>query len=187
MRRRKSKEGLRAATRSRSLWPRQRDPLALGAFSAMAKKGKKKSKTRHLSHDERKSIRRLTRFFKIMHRGLDIVKINDDVWKDMEGTLRTLRRLALQQADATLAAVKELEKQTKHGPPMETLSNDTVADKIKLANQLLVQGMHWDKVDSALANATRLASSEDETLRGQWAFTGDELAAPPLPPDEPAH
>ena len=50
--------------------------MALGAFSAMAKKGKKKSKTRHLSHDERKGIRRLTRLFKIMHRGLDLSLIH---------------------------------------------------------------------------------------------------------------
>ena len=152
----------------------------------MAKKGKKRSKMRHLTKEQRKSIRRLMRFYTTMHKGLDLAKINDDVWKDMEGTLKALRRIALHQADAALELVKALEKQTKHGPDMETMSSDTITDKIKLANTLLAQGMHWDKVDGALSRATCLCSNEDETLRGPWEFTGAELAAPPQPPEEPA-
>ena len=161
--------------------------MALGTgAAAMTRKSKRKSKMRHLTSEERKSIGRLIRFYTTMHKGLALAKTNDEVWKDMEGTLKALQRIALHQATATLKHVKALEKQTKHGPDMNEMTSETISDKIKLANTLLTQGMHWDKVDGALLRARCLCANEDELLRCPREFTGAELAAPPQPPDEPA-
>ena len=145
----------------------------------MAKKRKSKDKSSHiLSMEERKGIRRLGRFCRTMHRGLVQAETNDQAWQDIVGAIKVIQRIAIIKNQDTLQLVKELENQTKKGPKAGELTSETVNDKIKLANTLIAQGMHWDKIEGALVRLHCLCKNEDEILRGHWEFTGPELAAP---------
>ena len=152
----------------------------------MAKKRKLKDKRSYnLSLEERKSIRRLSRFCRTMHKGLAQAETNDHAWQDIVGAIKIIQRIVLIKTQDTLHLVKELEKQTKKGPNLDELSSETVTDKIKLANTLIAQGMHWDKIDGALARVHCLCKNEDETLRGPWEFFCPELAVPKEQKEEP--
>ena len=154
----------------------------------MAKKRKSKDKSSHnLSMEKRKSIRRLSRFCRIVHKGLAQAETNDHAWQDIVGAIKIIQRIVLIKTQDTLHLVKELEKQTKKGPNTGELTSETVTDKIKLSNTLIAQGMHWDKIDGALALLHCLCKNEDEILRGPWAFTSPELAVPQGQTEEPDH
>ena len=68
----------------------------------------------------------------------------------MVGGIKIIRRITLLKSQDTLQIVKDLEKQTKKGPALEELSKEAVNDKVKIANSLIAQGMHWDKIEGAL-------------------------------------
>ena len=154
----------------------------------MAKKRKSKDKRSYnLSMEERKSIRRLSRFCRTMHKGLAQAETNDHAWQDIVGAIKIIQRIVLIKTQDTLHLVKELEKQTKKGPMMDELSSDTVTDKIKLANTLIAQGMHWDKIEGALVRLQGLCQNEDEILQGPWGFTCPELLPPTDTKDEEEH
>ena len=143
----------------------------------MAKKRKMKAKS-HLSAEERKGIKRISRFCTFMHRGLAQADTNDQAWHDMIGAIKVLQRIAIIKRQDTSHIVKTLEHQTTRGPKEGEVSPEAIRDKIKLANTLLAQGMHWDKIDGALVRLHCLCKNEDDILRGQWEFTSIELARP---------
>ena len=60
-----------------------------------------------------------------------------------------------------------------------------MTDKVKIANTLIVQGMHWDKIEGALVRLQCLCQNEDETLRGPWEFLCPELALPKEKKEQP--
>ena len=152
----------------------------------MAKKRKMKDKHEHsLPIETRKSIKKLSRFCRTMHKGLAQAETNDHAWQDIVGAIKIIQHIVLIKTQDTLHLVKELEKQTKKGPNLDELSSETLTDKIKLANTLIAQGMHWDKIEGALVRAHCLCKNEDETLRGPWEFTGPELAVPKEQTEEP--
>ena len=145
----------------------------------MAKKRKTKDKNnRILTTEERKGIKRICRFCNTMHRGHVQAETNDQAWQDIVGAIKVIQRIAIIKNQDTLQLVKELERQTKKGPKTGEISTEAVSDKIKLANTLIAQGMHWDKIEGALVRLHCLCKNEDEILRGHWEFTGPELAAP---------
>ena len=94
-----------------------------------------------------KEARKIAKFRRIMERALYFAEVNDSTWSDMVGAINTIQRVAILKAMDTLQSVKALEKQTKSGPDMTKMTSDTVADKIKLANQLIAQGTMWDKIE----------------------------------------
>ena len=146
----------------------------------MAKKRKTEGKSnRSLSWEERKGIRRITRFCNTMQRGRAQANTNDHAWQDIVGAIKVIQRIAIIKNQDTLQLVKELERQTKKGPKTGEISTEAVSDKIKLANALIAQGMHWDKIEGALVRLQCLCNNEDDFLRGQWEFSAPELAAPP--------
>ena len=170
---------VQAATRSRSAWLRpagsvgaRRDP------PAMAKKQKKwKDKRDHnQSNEERKRVWKHKRFRRAMLEGMAQAETNDHAWQDIVGAIQTIQRIVLIKSQNTLHVIKGLEKQTKYGPKSDELTKEAIQDKLKLANTLIAQGMHWDKIDGALVRAHSLCKNEDETLRGPWAFTDADLA-----------
>ena len=112
-----------------------------------------------------------------MQEGLAQAETNDHAWQDIVGAIQTIQRIVLIKSQNTLHLIKDLERQTKYGPKSDELSKEAIHDKLKLANTLIAQGMHWDKIDGALVRAHSLCKNEDETLRGPWAFTDPELAA----------
>ena len=129
------------------------------------------TKGKRLSKDER----RLKRFCRIMCKGQNISAINDETWTDFSGAVKTLQRLAWLKSVETSHAIKALEQQTKYGPAQDTLSQDTIEDKINIANQLIAQRLHWDKIEGALLRARCLCCNEDTTLRDPIRFKGAEL------------
>ena len=152
----------------------------------MAKKRKMKDKDNPtLPIEQRKSIRRLSRFCRTMHKGLVLAETNDHAWQDIVGAIKIIQRVALIKNQDTLHLVKELEKQTNKGPALDELSREAVTDKVKLANTLIAQGMHWDKIEGALVRLQSLCQNEDETLRGPWEFLCPELAVPKEQKEEP--
>ena len=148
----------------------------------MARKRKQKSKTKAdpaLTDDERKRIRKLTRFCSTMHRGMAMAETNTHTWADMVGAIKIIRRITLLKSQDTLQLVKDLEKQTKKGPAQEELSREAVLDKVRIANSLIAQGMHWDKIEGALVRLQGLCQNEDEILQGPWEFESKELCPTP--------
>ena len=143
-----------------------RDPLALGGGqAAMAKKRKMKDKNnRILTTEERKGIKRICRLCNTMHRGLVQAETNDQAWQDIVGAIKVIQRIAIIKNQDTLQLVKELERQTKKGPKTGEISTEAVSDKIKLANTLIAQGMHWDKIEGALVRLQCLCNNEDVIL-----------------------
>ena len=145
----------------------------------MAKKRKMKGKSRcSLTAEERKGIKRISRFCNIMHRGQVQAVTNDQAWQDMVGAIKVLQRIAIIKNQDTLQVVKTLEQQTTKGPKEGEISSEAINDKIRLANTLLAQGMHWDKIDGALVRLHCLCKNEDDILRCQWEFTSPELSRP---------
>ena len=152
----------------------------------MAKKRKTKGKDDPaLPIEERKSIRKLSRFCHTMHKGLVLAETNSHAWQDIVGAIKIIQRVALIKSQDTLHLVKDLEKQTKKGPDSDELSREAVTDKVKIANTLIVQGMHWDKIEGALVRLQCLCQNEDETLRGPWEFFCPELALPKEKKEQP--
>ena len=160
-------------------------PLAQAAGSvgarwvhvAMAKKRKKQRKPDPaLTDEERKNIRKLTRFCSTMHRGMALAETNSHTWQDIVGVIKIIRRITLLKSQDTLQIVKDLEKQTKKGPALDELSKEAVSDKVMIANTLIAQGMHWDKVEGALVRLQSLCQNEDELLQGPWEFVCQELS-----------
>ena len=155
---------------------------------AMARKRKKQCKPNPaLTDEERKSIKKLTRFCSTMHRGMAMAETNTSTWADIVGATKTIRRITLLKSQDTLQIVKDLEKQTKKGPALEELSKEAVNDKVKIANSLIAQGMHWDKIEGALVRLQGLCQNEDEILQGPWEFLCPELHPPADTKDEEDH
>ena len=157
------------------------------ALGAMARKRKKQSKPKTnpaLTDDERKRIRKLTRFCSTMHRGMAMAETNAHTWADMVGAIKMIRRITLLKSQDTLHIVKNLEKQTKKGPAMDELSKEAIQDKVRIANSLIAQGMHWDKIEGALVRLHGLCQNEDEILQGPWEFECPELRPPSDEKDE---
>ena len=119
-----------------------------------------------------------------MHKGLAIAEINSDTWHDMMGAVKTIHRIALMKSQETLQAVKALERHTKQKHFQDEISQEAMHDKIKLANTLLAQGLHWDKVEGALVRLANLCGNEDDTLRTAAKFISPELASTPEPKNE---
>ena len=152
----------------------------------MAKKRRTKGKDEStLPIEARKSIRKLSRFCRTMHKGLALAETNSHAWQDIVGAIKIIQRVALIKSQDTLHLVKDLEKQTTKGPDLDELSREAVTDKVKLANTLIAQGMHWDKIEGALVRVQCLCQNEDETLRGPWESFGPELAVPKAQEEEP--
>ena len=120
-----------------------------------------------------------------MHKGLALAETNSHAWQDIVGAIKIIQRVALIKSQDTLHLVKDLENQTKRGPDLDELSREAVTDKVKLANTLIAQGMHWDKIEGALVRLQSLCQNEDETLRGPWEFSCPELAVPKEQKEEP--
>ena len=155
------------------------------ASFAMAKKRKMRRKDEaELPTEVKKNIGRLCRFSRNMHKGLAIAEINDDTWNDMLGAVKTIHRVALMKSQETMHAVKVLEKSTKQKNFQDEISREAMQDKIKLANTLLAQGMHWDKVEGALVRLANLCGNEDDTLRTVAKFISPELASTKEPKNE---
>ena len=113
----------------------------------MARKRKKQRKIdAALTDEERKRIKKLTRFCSTMHRGMALAETNSHTWQDIVGVIKIIRRITLIKSQGTLQVVKDLEKQTKKGPALDELSKEAVSDKVMIANTLIAQGMHWDKI-----------------------------------------
>ena len=145
----------------------------------MAKKRKTKGKSHSiLTTEERKGIKRVSRFCNTMHRGQVQAETNDQAWQDIVGAIKVLQRIAIIKNQDTLQVVKALEQQTKRGLKNGEISSEAINDKIRLANTLIAQGMHWDKIEGALVRLHCLCKNEDEVLRCQWEFTAPELAKP---------
>ena len=135
----------------------------------------KKKRAAKMKPRQTKEARKIAKFRRIMERALYFAEVNDSTWSDMVGAINTIQRVAILKAMDTLQSVKALEKQTKSGPDMTKMTSDTVADKIKLANQLIATGMMWDKIEKTLHHAKLLCATEDTTLREHWKFKGQEL------------
>ena len=161
--------------------------MALGeTLAAMAKKRKMKSKEdATLPIEVRKNIRKLCRFSRSMHRGQAIAETNSHAWHDLVGAAKTIHRIALMKSQDTLHAVKALERHARQGTIQDEISKEAINDNIRLANTLIAQGMHWDKVEGALVRLQSLCANEDETLRGKWEFSSPELASPKVQKSEP--
>ena len=162
--------------------------MALGGLSgAMARKRKKQSKNEThpaLTDEERKRVKKLTRFCTTMHKGMAMAETNARTWADMVGAIQVIRRITLLKSQDTLHIVKNLEKQTKKGPAMDELSKEAIQDKVRIANSLIAQGMHWDKIEGALVRLHGLCQNEDEILQGPWEFVCPELHPPSDEKDE---
>ena len=154
----------------------------------MARKRKKQCKTDPaLTDEERKRIKKLTRFCSTMHRGMAMAETNTHTWADIVGAIKIIRRITLLKSQGALQIVKDLEKQTKKGPALEELSKEAVNDKVKIANSLIAQGMHWGKIEGALVRLQGLCQNEDEILQGPWEFSCPELHPPADTKDEEEH
>ena len=151
----------------------------------MAKKRKKKGKTDStLTAEERKNIKKLSRFCNTMHKGMALAETNSHAWQDIIGAIKIIQRVALIKSQDTLHLVKDLEKQRKKGPALDELSKEAVTDKVKIANALIAQGMHRDKIEGALVRLQGLCQNEDEILQGPWEFQCSELSPAPDAKDE---
>ena len=154
----------------------------------MARKRKKQCKPNPaLTDEERKRLKKLTRFCSTMHRGLAMAETNTHTWADIVGAIKIIRRITLLKSQDALQIVKDLEKQTKKGPALEELSKEAVADKVMIANSLIAQGMHWDKIEGALVRLQGLCQNEDEVLQGPWEFTCQELMPMPVKTEDGDH
>ena len=152
----------------------------------MAKKRKTKGKKEYnVPMEERKSINKLRRFCGTMRKGKAVAEINSHAWQDIVGAIQIIQRMALLKSQDTLNMVKDMERQTKKGPDSDELTREAIADKVKIANTLIAQGMHWDKIEGALVRLQSLCQNEDETLRGPWEFYSTELAPNKESRDQP--
>ena len=142
----------------------------------MAKKRKTKGKKEYnVTKEECKLNNKLRRFCGTLRKGKAVAEINSHTWQDIAGAIQILQRVAMLKSQDTINMVKDMERQTKKGPASEELTREAIADKIKIANTLIAQGMHWDKVEGALVRLQSLRHNEDELLRGPWEFNCQEL------------
>ena len=152
--------------------------MALGtrAGTAMGKKRKQKDQRGFKgTNEERKTHYKIRRFYNTLRKGKTVADINHHTLRDIAGAVQILQRVAMLKSLDTRNMVKELEKQKKRGPSTEEVPREAFQDKITIANTLIAQGMHWDKVEGALTRIQCLCKNEDEILRGPWLFHSQEL------------
>ena len=102
----------------------------------MAKKRKKQRKIDPaLTDEERKRIKKLTRFCSTMHRGMALAETNTHTWADIVGAIKIIRRITLLKSQDTLQVVKDLEKQTKQGPALLQRSSSRQGHDRQLAHR----------------------------------------------------
>ena len=142
----------------------------------MGKKRKTKGKKEYnVTKEECKLNNKLRRFCGTLRKGKAVAEINSHTLQDIAGAIQILQRVAMLKSQDTINMVKDMERQTKKGPASEELTRGAIGDKIKIANTLIAQGLHWDKVEGALVRLQSLCHNEDEVLRGPWEFNCQEL------------
>ena len=152
----------------------------------MGKKRKQQCKKVYkVTNEERKIHNKIRRFGNTLRKGKTVAEINSHTLRDIAGAVQILQRVAMLKSQDTSNMVKDLERQTKKGPAADELSRGAIRDKLTIANTLIAQGMHWDKVEGALVRFQCLCKNEDEILWGPWEFQCQELA--PTTEDKDQH
>ena len=127
----------------------------------MAQKGSRSGKKHLLS----KAAKKINKFRNAMASALTTAQINDDTWNDLLGTTMLLHRVALLKCQDTKSVIKRLEKQKKNE---DELPKEDIEAKLQLANSLIAQWNHWEKIEGTLTRLRALCNNEDEILRGPF-------------------
>ena len=141
--------------------------------------GKRKTKGKQgntAEKEEHKPNRKMRKFCSTMRKGKAVAEINHHTLQEIAAAVKVLQRVAMLKSQDTANMVMDLERLAKKGRAPEGLTREAVGDKLKIANTLIAQGLHWDKVEGALIRLQCLCNNEDELLRGPWEYQSQELA-----------